>query len=151
MNINRLNINNGGTPTPGFNGDASFFSKIEKIIGFALPSSYIKMLQKHDGGHPELDTFFLTQQNSFGVDSFYSIENKEEETLENAISRWGKDLGKGMLPIAKDSGDNQFYLDLNEATPSAWIYLHDENEARVKLANSFEEFIEGLNIDPDCL
>ncbi|CAI2160460.1 SMI1 / KNR4 family [Serratia fonticola] len=151
MNIDRLNINNGGTPSPGFNGDVSFFSKIEKVIGFELPSNYIEMLQKQDGGHPELDTFFLTQQNSFSVDSFYSIENKEEETLENAISRWGKDLGKGMLPIAKDGGDNQFYLDLNESTPSVWIYLHDENEARVKLTNSLEEFVDGLNIDPDCL
>jgi hypothetical protein len=48
-------------------------------------------------------------------------------------------------------GDNQFYLDLNEATPSVWIYLHDENEARVKLANSLEEFIDGLNVNPDYL
>ncbi|WP_411705408.1 SMI1/KNR4 family protein [Edaphovirga cremea] len=151
MNIDRLNINNGGIPTPGFNGDISLISDIEKLIGFALPSDYIKMLKLHDGGHPELDTYSLTQNNTFGVSKFYSIGSQKYETLESAISRWGKVLGNGMLPIAKDGGDNQFYLDLNEKKPSVWIYLHDENETRVKLASSLEEFIEGLNVNPDYL
>ncbi|WP_422527053.1 SMI1/KNR4 family protein [Serratia fonticola] len=151
MNIDRLNINNGGSPTLGFSGDVSLISDIEKTLGFTLPGDYIAMLKQHDGGHPELDTYSLTQDNTFGVSKFYSIGNPNYETLENAISRWGLVLGKGMLPIARDGGDNQFYLDLNEATPSVWIYLHDENEARVKLANSLEEFIDGLNVNPDYL
>ncbi|GKX52709.1 SMI1/KNR4 family protein [Budvicia aquatica] len=151
MDIERININIGGDPTSGFNGDISLINNLEKLVGYEFPSSYLLMLKQHDGGHPELDTYSLTQSNRFGVDSFYSIANNKEELLESAISRWGKVLGHGMLPIAKDGGDNQFYLDLTECIPSIWIYLHDENEARVKLANSLEQFIDGLELNPDYL
>lgn len=151
MDIERININDGDKPTPGFNGDRSLINKIESIIGYELPSSYLELLEHNDGGHPELDSYFLDDKNSFGVNNFYSISNKEEELLTNAISRWGSVLGRGMLPIAKDGGDNQFYLDLTDTPPSVWIYLHDENEARVKLASSLEEFIDGLTVDPDYI
>ncbi|EFF73981.1 hypothetical protein [Achromobacter piechaudii] len=30
-----------------------------------------------------------------------------------------------------------------------WLYLHDEGPVSVKLADSFEEFIAGLSVDPD--
>ncbi|GKX52710.1 SMI1/KNR4 family protein [Budvicia aquatica] len=151
MNIDRLKINRGGNPIPiaGFSGDESAFLVVEKLIGFKLPDTYKQLLLKHDGGHPELDTFVLSPTNLFSINNFYSLENKKYETLGNAISRWGKVLGAGMLPIARDGGDNQFYLDLTQSTPSVWIYLHDENEARVKLANSLEEFIDELIEDPD--
>ncbi|MFC0228473.1 SMI1/KNR4 family protein [Serratia aquatilis] len=62
MNIERLNINNGGTPTSGFNGDLSLIYSVEKKIGFKLPKNYIQLLKRHDGGHPELDTFFPVRE-----------------------------------------------------------------------------------------
>ncbi|MCR6675804.1 SMI1/KNR4 family protein [Escherichia marmotae] len=85
------------------------------------------------------------------MNNFYSINNSKYETILSAINRWGKVLGKGVLPIARDGGDNQFYLNLNETEPSVWIYLHDGNDKREKLADSLAEFIDKLQINPDYL
>lgn len=151
MDIKRININTGGIPTVGFKGDISIIDNIEGLVGYKLPSNYLFMLEQHDGGHPELDTYTLNKNNIFDVSKFYSIENDKYETLEDAISRWGGVLGNGKLPIGRDGGDNQIYLDLTENPPSVWIYLHDESEARVKLASSLNEFIDGLHMDPNCI
>lgn len=144
MNIERINTN-------GFDGSDDLIGEIEVVIGKKLPDDYKLLLIKNNGGHPELDSFFLSHNISYGINNFYSINNSKYETILSAINRWGKVLGKGVLPIARDGGDNQFYLNLNETEPSVWIYLHDGNDKREKLADSLAEFIDKLQINSDYL
>lgn len=151
MNLERLNINIQGKPSVGFIGQ-------DEVVGSAMygkaPNSYKKFLRYADGGHPEIGCFFPQGSNSeniFEVDWFYSIANNQIELLSDAQKDWGNLLGYLMAPIGRDGGGNQIYLDLTSDVASVWLYLHDENGKRLKIADSFEQFIDGLIMNPDFI
>jgi SMI1 / KNR4 family (SUKH-1) len=154
MNLEKLNINVNGKPSLGFNGNDLVIKEIEALIGFALPKSYFDFINKADGGHPEVGTFYpkgSSLDNSFSVDWFYSLTNPNVENIKSAIKDWGDVLGKQTLPIGRDAGGNQIYLAVDKSGTSVWLLLHDENDTRVKLADSLEEFVSGLTINPDFI
>lgn len=154
MNIERLNVNVNGAPAPSFIGDKLIFDELAKRMGAPLPDDYIDFIMMADGGCPEIGSFFPlgeSSENLFDIAWFYTFSNPAIEDINNVLDGWGKVLGGYMLPIACDGGGNQIYLNLKESVPSVWIYLHDEDGARVKLANSFEEFISGLRDNPDLI
>ncbi|BDI33329.1 hypothetical protein CCAX7_53800 [Capsulimonas corticalis] len=180
MDIARLNVTDGSKPTLGYSGDPQLFNELSDLVGKPLPAAYIEFLHHHDGGAPEVDTFFPQGESdldsSFGVSNFYSISKGTDESVFHALDAWKDILGEHLLPIAYDGGNNQIYLDLNDDIPSVWLWLHDEGEDEfedeeadvqeegdgedddedgeyyyvVKIADSFEEFIDGLTIHPDC-
>jgi hypothetical protein len=153
MDFQRLNINVNGESAPGFRGGDEVFGKVGSLTGARLPKDYIDFIRAADGGHPEIGSFFLQSGgigNSFTVDWFYTFSNPNVENIEVAISRWGNILGKMMLPIARDSGENQFYLNLTDDAPTMWIYLHDKKE-KLKLAKNFVEFLSALTDNPDFI
>jgi hypothetical protein len=154
MNLEELNININGRPSVGFNGSASIFREVEAMIGFNLPKSYLDFISKFDGGHPEIGSFCPNKGNSvnwFTVDWFYSFTNPNIDSIQTAIKNWGNLLGSQTLPIGRDAGGNQIYLAGKESVPSVWILLHDENNLRVKLAVTLEEFFAGLAMHPDFI
>ena len=155
MNIERLNININGVSSPGFSGDNSVFSELAVLVGDEIPGDYIEFVAQANGGHPEIGCFSVigddTKDNLFDVDWFYSVNSSSIENVRNAILQWGGLLGPKKLPIGRDGGDNQIYLNLEDETPTVWLYLHDENEARLKLSNSFPEFLDGLIMNPDFI
>lgn len=107
-----------------------------------------------DGRHPEIGSFRPQAErpgNSFSIDWFYTFSNPDIENINIALDGWSKVLGSMALPIARDAGGNQFYLNLNDAVPSVWLYLNDENGGKVKLADSLEEFLSALTINPDFI
>ncbi len=155
MNVERLNINVNGTLSVGFDGDESLLLRLESIAGGKLPSDYITFLKQVNGGHPEVGSFYPLgndrENNIFDVDWFYSVDNPNVKTLEDAFSAWGNIIGRSCLPIGRDGGDNQIYLSLDHTTSSVWLYLHDENCKKIKLADSFTQFIDGLIQNPDFI
>lgn len=154
MNIERLNININGVPAPSFDGGDAIFSEVGLRVGAVLPASYVHFIMKVDGGHPEVGCFYPQEgdpHNLFSVDWFYSFANPDVENIKTALDGWSVVLGKHAMPIGRDAGGNQIYLALDVAVPSVWIYLHDENGSRVKLANSFEEFLASLMLNPDFI
>lgn len=151
MNFEQLNLNINGNRVSGFEGDNEVFEKIGTRLNAKLPKDYTDFIRVADGGHPEAGTFFLDDgraDGSFTVDWFYTFSNSNIENIETALNRWGNVLGRLMLPIARDPGGNQFYLNLNDAVPSVWIYLHD-SEKRIKLADNLTEFLSALTVHPD--
>jgi hypothetical protein len=141
-----------GEPCIGFCGDAADFLEVGHSVGGTLPAAYIEFIQAADGGHPENGCFYIPgddPSNYAVINRFYSFADERIENIRSAISRWGKTLGPRALPIAKDGGGNQFYLNLSDSIPSVWLYLHDEGGARILLSRSFEEFISGLAPIPD--
>lgn len=155
MNVARLNINVNGVPSPGFSGDESLFSELSDSVGNEIPADYIQFIYKADGGHPEIGCFrALDSDNSdnlFDIDWFYSIGNPSVVNVSEILSQWGAVLGPKKLPIGRDGGGNQIYLELEEQPPSVWLYLHDENEARLKVSNSLNEFLDSLIVNPDFI
>lgn len=79
------------------------------------------------------------------MDWFYSFSNPYIENINMA----GKKFWEKNWHLR--GGGNQFFLKLNDAVPSVWIHLHDEDVAAVKLANSFDEFLSALTTNPDYI
>jgi SMI1 / KNR4 family (SUKH-1) len=154
MNTERLNVNVSGKPSSGFNGSDLTVKEVEAVVGFKLPQDYLDFINKVDGGHPEVGSFHPLESsspNSFTVDWFYSFANPDVENIKSAVKAWNGLLGEKTLPIGRDAGGNQIYLLVNKLVPSVWLFLHDENGRRVKLAESLEEFIAGLTINSDFI
>jgi hypothetical protein len=155
MNVHRLNINDGGKPTLGYDGDDQVFHEIEAIVGRPIPSIYRDLIREHNGGHPELDCFYpqgeLNTENSFGLDKIYSVSRESVEGVFWVLRAWGEALGSGMLPIGADGGDNQIYMNLNDQEGTVWLYLHDQGGKRIKLADNLEDFLDGLTTNPDYI
>lgn len=154
MNLERLNINVNGIPASGFVGSDDLFNNVAARVGVPLPKEYIDFIREADGGHPEIGSFFSQGEktaNSFSIDWFYTFSNPDIENINTALDGWGKVLGSMLLPIARDAGGNQFCLRLSDAVPTVWVYLHDENGEKIKLADSLEEFIAALTINPDFI
>ncbi len=154
MNIERLNININGVSVSGYDGNDTVFAEVGLRVGGVLPTSYVDFIRKVDGGHPEVGCFYPQDgnpHNLFSVDWFYSFANLNVENVSTALDGWSAVLGQHAMPIGRDAGGNQIYLALDVAEPSVWIYLHDENGSRVKLANSFEQFLSGLMLNPDFI
>ena len=154
LDISRLNINVGGVPSHGFSGDIAAFAAIEDAVGAKLPESYAEFIRTADGGHPEVNCFrpygVTDAENFFDIDWFYSLQNPKIELLEDALLKWADILGPGNLPVGRDGGGNQIYLDLNEGS-SVWFYMHDASESRLKISDSFSEFLHHLFPNPDFI
>jgi hypothetical protein len=155
MDLERLNINLGGKPVAGYSGSDAVFDEVGAKVGGRLPDAYIQFIRTVDGGHPEIGCFVLPGDDPddiFEVNHFYAFSDQRVDNIADAIDGWQSVLGKKTLPIGADGGDNQIYLDLNDAVPSVWLYIHDvdeeEEEPRIKVADSFEEFIASLIADP---
>lgn len=154
MQIERLNINIGGDPVAGYVGSDELFYEVGGMVGGCLPESYMQFIRTVDGGCPEIGCFLLPgddPDNIFEVNEFYSFTDERIENIVDVIKDWQSILGDGALPIGADGGGNQIYLVLTDEEPSVWIYLTDDedDEVRIKVANSFEDFIASLMADPD--
>jgi len=154
MNVVRLNINVNGISSAGYVGD-DLPSKLNRLIGRDVPGSYVEFLEQADGGHPEIGCFHVEgdgrKDNLFDVDWFYSVNNPGVESIEGAISLWRETLGSSCLPIGRDGGGNQIYLELGDKVPAVWLYLHDESRVRLKLADSLPIFLDSLISNPDFI
>ncbi|TWB23968.1 SMI1/KNR4 family protein [Nitrospirillum bahiense] len=154
MDIKRLNINFGGTPSPGYQGGDAAINDVAALVHSALPSSYINFIKEADGGHPEIGSFAPVggdAGNLFDIDLFYSFGDSRGTNIKAALARWGSILGQNALPIGRDGGGNQIYIDLTNGGQSVWIFLHDEENHRLKIANDFEAFIGLLQENPDFI
>lgn len=154
MKIDRLNINHLGVSVPGFIGCGIVFDELEAIVGAAIPLEYIEFIRSADGGHPEASCFSVPNGdvgNIVEVDTFYSIANPDLESIKSALADYASILGPKTLPVGRDGGGNQFYILLDSLPSSVWLYVHDENGKRVKLAESFCDFISGLFLNPDFI
>ncbi|AKS07109.1 SMI1/KNR4 family protein [Pseudomonas trivialis] len=152
MNIAELNINVGGRPSVGFSGDESSVHALEARLGRRLPASYLQFIRSANGGHPEAGSFFLDASSdaSVGVDWFYSLGGAAADSLEKALDDWAQVLGPFMLPLGRDGGGSQFYISLDSPSGSVWYYSHEGSE-RIQLADSFDEFLQQLQVHPDFI
>lgn len=154
MDLERLNINIGGLPSLGYRGDGSVLNHVASLVGAGLPSSYVELIRTADGGHPEVGCFSplgTDDENLFEIDYFYAFGNSSVERVQDVLERWGHLLGEHTLPIGRDGGGNQIFLDMSSDSETVWIALHDEGMKKVKVAESFESFIDSLRPNPDFI
>ena len=134
---------------------------VEAELGYKLPESYIYLMKQRNGGKPknhcfvtkDLKTLYLSQILSIGRDD-YSLCGRFGSRF--MINEWGyPDIGVTICHSAS-AGHEMFFLDYSECGRSGEpkvVYIEQEAGCRrTVLADSFEEFINGLgflDIDSD--
>ncbi|MDE5413260.1 SMI1/KNR4 family protein [Alkalihalobacterium chitinilyticum] len=120
-----------------------------------LPDSYIQLLNKQNGGHIKYTTYPANEptiwgENHIQVEHLLGIGEKDSILDSHyLIQEWGlpKDIvilsGEGESWIAFD------YRNTEENPPIIYIECESEENKVLKLANSFEEFLNGLSLYED--
>jgi len=154
--LSELNINDGGEPITRPPPSDAALREFEAAFGVELPRVYAQLLLAANGGHPEADTFAphgTQKPERWAVNRFYHLDDdrRSPSSLWSAMERWRPTLGARAIPFANDGGGNQFFLDLSSSPPSVSVCIVDEGCRNVRLASSFDAFIDGLYIDPDMI
>ena len=157
-NLGELNLQENGEPVDRPEPTSPQVSFIEELVGRVLPQSYLQFLKYSNGGQPEQDTFYFTyndEQQEWAVDTFFHISS-DTGSFNNVVweyrNRWN-DAPRSFLPIAADGSGNLICLDLSEPGSSKVVlWVHDDPELPLlPVADSFEEFIDSLTINPDYI
>ncbi|KAJ0072636.1 SMI1/KNR4 family protein [Bacillus altitudinis] len=123
-------------------------AKAEKKLGVILPDTYKKLILKQNGGYTVHNAFSTTYSNSWAEDhiQFNHLMGiaEGEGIMDSAylIKEW--ELPEGLVLINGD-GHTWVAMDYRKTKENPAIHYFDvEMEEDFKLADSFDEFIEGL-------
>ncbi|MEK4684359.1 SMI1/KNR4 family protein [Bacillus sp. FSL M8-0256] len=123
-------------------------AKAEKKLGVILPDTYKKLILEQNGGYIVHNAFPTSHPNSWAEDhiQFNHLRGiaKDEGIMDSEylIEEW--ELPKGLVLINGD-GHTWVAMDYRKTKENPPIHYFDvEMEEDFKLADSFDEFIEGL-------
>lgn len=123
-------------------------AKAEKKLGVTLPDTYKKLILEQNGGYTIHNAFPTTHSNSWAEDHIqfnHLLGIAEGEGIMDSaylIKEW--ELPKGLVLISGD-GHTWVAMDYRKTKENPAIHYFDvEMEEDFKLADSFDEFIEGL-------
>ena len=137
--------------------------RVEKKFGHKLPSSYIELIKKHNGGRL-IKNYFLKGKYSFYLDAILGIPEVERnsinleyetEVLKEEIQEWElQSAGYNDVIVfgEDDTGHAQYifdYSDLNENGEPKIALFDTEIDQKIVVANSFQELIENLKIQEE--
>lgn len=122
-------------------------AKAEKKLGITLPDTYKKLILEQNGGYTIHNAFPTTQSNSWAEDHIqfnHLLGIAEDEGIMDSaylIKEW--ELPEGLVLINGD-GHTWVAMDYRKTKENPAIHYFDvEMEEDFKLADSFDEFIEG--------
>ncbi|EDP96807.1 SMI1/KNR4 family protein [Kordia algicida OT-1] len=122
-------------------------NSFEKEYGFKLINSYKSFLTENNGGVP-IENIFWDGNIASGVSVFFPLKYGKN-SLENTISYLHREdaLPKTYFPFASTGGASIYAFSMKkENFGEVYIFNFDGSEP-FKITNSFEEFIESLEID----
>ena len=126
----------------------------EQHIGFSLPDDYKEFLRKYNGGTPKIrySTFTVADlDEEIPLHVLYGLCVDKKLDLHTWHSEYEDDLGEYSIIIGHDHGSGIIVL-VNEADVKE-VYYWDhtfnfeqssEEENTYKIADSFQDFIDGL-------
>ncbi|MBA8917439.1 MULTISPECIES: SMI1/KNR4 family protein [Bacillus] len=128
--------------------NAEEIAKAEKKLGITLPDTYKKLILEQNGGYTIHNAFPTTHSNSWAEDHIqfnHLLGIAEDEGIMDSaylIKEW--ELPEGLVLINGD-GHTWVTMDYRKTKENPAIHYFDvEMEEDFKLADSFDEFIEGL-------
>ncbi|MFD4419347.1 SMI1/KNR4 family protein [Bacillus safensis] len=123
-------------------------AKAEKKLGVTLPDTYKKLILEQNGGYIIHNAFPTTHSNSWAEDHIqfnHLLGIAEDEGIMDSaylIKEW--ELPEGLVLISGD-GHTWVAMDYRKTKENPAIHYFDvEMEEDFKLADSFDEFIQGL-------
>jgi len=148
----------GGKPVTRPRPTRELVALVESTIGAGLPPSYVLFLDYSNGRCPGLGTFYVEAGQShqeWGVDHFFHICSDLDDyrnIMWQYRHRWAN-AAREILPIADDGSGNLICLDLTESgNGRVVLWVHDEpGQPILRVASSFEEFIDLLTVNPDYI
>lgn len=155
-NFSELNINEGGHPVMRPPPTKEQIYRFEDEFHVRLPETYISLLNHANGGHPEIDAFQpkgAREPGLCGISRFYFL-NDDRENLSGvwrATKAYLPHVSGNVIAIANDGGGNQIFLCFDDDPPSVKMGFHEEGMRLILVADSFEEFIDMLCVDPDMV
>ncbi|APT47416.1 SMI1/KNR4 family protein [Bacillus safensis] len=128
--------------------NAEEIAKAEKKLGVTLPDTYKKLILEQNGGYIVHNAFPTTHSNSWAEDHIqfnHLLGIAEDEGIMDSaylIKEW--ELPEGLVLINGD-GHTWVAMDYRKTKENPAIHYFDvEMEEDFKLADSFDEFIQGL-------
>lgn len=122
----------------------------EEKLNVKLPNSYIKILKQQNGGCIKYDAYPSTVPTSWADDHVHINHNlgigEKNSILESEylIQEW--ELPRNIVLLSGD-GHSWIALDYRKTNENPQvIYIDCEANQQVKLANSFDEFLQGLYV-----
>ena len=138
----------------------SILKIFERDWEFKLPSGYREFLLKHNGGTPNLDCFTFENEPDNGsiIQCFFGIYPDHNYDLIETIKTYKvreNRLPKRLFPIANDCGGNLICISvMNPDRGKIYFWDHEQetdppDDSNLTLiANSFEDFLDGLHEAP---
>ena len=124
---------------------------LQRRLNLKLPPAYVALLLHSNGGHPQVDTF-RTAAGEWAINNFFHIGAEDDvESVEWNFQRKWPGADGGVLPVARDGGGNLFALDLSRDPAPVLLWLHDASGKVLELASTFDDFLEGLQENPDYI
>ncbi|MFW1641672.1 SMI1/KNR4 family protein [Vibrio parahaemolyticus] len=133
--------------------------EIEEELGYKLPASYVELMHSQNGGLPESTCFPTSKSNSWAEDhvvihGFLGIGREKSYSLcgdlgsQFMMQEWGYPNIGIYFGDCPSAGHDMLCLDYRGCGPNGEpvvVHVDEENDYEIThLANSFEEFVEGL-------
>jgi hypothetical protein len=124
-----------------------YMKLLENAIGGSLPVSLNEVILKYAGLRVLEDTYEDKSKVLWEIQSFDNVASMVDLTKEFIVKGWGK-----KLPFAFDPGGWHYCLSFDQDTYGKVIVNrwtdHEDKDQFLVIAESFEEFIEGLKRSP---
>jgi len=148
--LNELNIDSSKLDGP----NAHEIDDFENWFGVKLPLDYIGFLRFSNGGSPEVDTFVYRVGEDEGegaVSTFFSLTSDKDDTygIWYCTGLIESVLGFKCVAIAENGGGDMIFLDMRDKPPSVKILYRSSGNSTPEIADTFEDFIDSLHLNPD--
>lgn len=119
--------------------------------GIIIPKSLKVFWGNYNPVYIEKNVFFKDGEKYF-LDRFFPFSDQYELSFQSVFNMLKEYLGNDYLSFANDSGDWQFLISINQSSlGEIFLCRMDEviPDSLISLANSFEEFINGLKTEDE--
>lgn len=130
----KITMNAGGEATQ------EDITALENKIGMPLAPSFHRFVKIHDGAEPAPHGFLISEEEGEDEIRAFIATRDIPATMERM------DLPKGTYPVAYDSLGNYLIIDQSKGD-AVFFWDHEIEDNLIKVANSFDEFLDMLKPD----
>ncbi len=117
--------------------DKAIINSYEEQYKIEFPKEMIDFFDENNGGIP-LKKEIVVDGEEYEIRCFLSFNDNEYNSIKKSLETFQNNTKGKIIPIAKDSGDNYFCL--NVENKKVYYWDHEDNKY-YRLAESFNEFI----------
>lgn len=118
----------------------TIFDEIQNEYNISFPHEMLEFFKKNNGGSPYKKEF-MVDDIEYEVRCFLSFNGEDYNAIQKPLDSFQKETKGKIVPVAKDSGDSYFCLNIENEK----VYYWDKDEnLYYKIADTFETFINYL-------